>query len=112
VELTAGGKLIAAWGGRGAGPGQFELPSGIAVDARGRVFVSDQQSDRIQEFTAHGRFLSSWGREGTGPGELSGPSGITIDCRGDLLVADTQNNRTQTFTHVASARRCSRPLRA
>ena len=112
VELSAGGKLIAAWGGRGAGPGQFELPSGIAVDARGRVFVSDRQSDRIQEFTAHGRFLSSWGTEGTGPGELSGPSGITIDCHGALLVADTQNNRTQVFTHVASARRCSRPLRA
>jgi DNA-binding beta-propeller fold protein YncE len=112
VELSARGGLIAAWGGRGAGPGEFELPSGIAIDASGHVFVSDRQSDRIQKFTAHGRFLSSWGSEGTGPGELSGPSGITIDCRGDLVVADTQNNRMQTFTHVASAPRCSRPLRA
>ena len=111
AELSARGGLIAAWGARGAGPGEFALPSGIAVDARGHVFVSDRQSDRIQEFTAHGRFLSSWGTAGTGPGELSGPSGITIDCRGDLVVADTQNNRTQTFTHVASARRCSRPSR-
>jgi len=76
------------------------------------VFVSDRQSDRIQEFTAHGRLLSSWGTEGVGPGELSGPSGITIDCRGDLLVTDTQNNRTQLFTHVASGPPCSGPLRS
>jgi DNA-binding beta-propeller fold protein YncE len=51
------GELLASWGEPGAGPGQFMLPHGIAVDATGNVLICDRESDRIQVFTANGRYV-------------------------------------------------------
>jgi len=41
---------VALGGARGAGPGQFLEPSGIAVDAQGNVYVADKGNHRIQKF--------------------------------------------------------------
>ena len=54
------GELKRSWGEPGTGPGQFYLPHGIAVDAEGRVFVCDRESDRIQIFSPDGEYLSEW----------------------------------------------------
>jgi DNA-binding beta-propeller fold protein YncE len=35
-------------GTEGAGDGQFEFPNGVAVDGRGRVYVTDTVNDRVQ----------------------------------------------------------------
>ena len=40
------GELLASWGEPGTGPGQFNLPHGIAVDRGGRVFVADRENSR------------------------------------------------------------------
>jgi DNA-binding beta-propeller fold protein YncE len=106
VQLDAGGRLIASWGGRGRAPGHFEAPGGIAVDSAGHVFVSDGVLDRIQEFTPGGKLVAVWGIGGSSVGELSEPAGMTLDCHGDLLVADTGNNRVQVFTGVATRTAC------
>src|SRR3954453_981590 len=41
AKCTPAGALLKAWGSRGAGRGQFNEPVGIAVDARGHVYVAD-----------------------------------------------------------------------
>jgi sugar lactone lactonase YvrE len=65
--------------------------SGIAVDARGRVYVSDFEDARIWVFDSVGRSLVSFGRKGRGPGEFLSPTGLAVDAQGRLWVRDAEH---------------------
>jgi DNA-binding beta-propeller fold protein YncE len=54
-------------GGAGTGPGLFDDPRGVAVDADGNIFVSDYVTGRVQRFDPSGRFSFSWVSEGETP---------------------------------------------
>ena len=56
--------LSKSWGNEGTDNGQFDFPSGVAVDIDGNVFVTDTQNHRIQKFTNDGDFLSKWSIKG------------------------------------------------
>jgi peptidylamidoglycolate lyase len=60
VKFDKTGKFLTAWGTKGTGPGQFDLPHCIAVDARRRVYVADRSNHRIQIFDENGKFLDEW----------------------------------------------------
>ncbi len=76
----------------------FQLPTDLAIDADGFLYVTDGYGNfRVHKFTAEGQLLKSWGREGSGPGEFQLPHGIRVDPKGRLLVADRTNNRIQLF---------------
>jgi len=64
VKFTADGKYVSTWGKRGKGPGEFNTPHSIAIDSKGRVYVSDRENNRIQVFTANGEFLKQWSHLG------------------------------------------------
>jgi len=49
-KFTSDGSFITGWGTKGTGDGQFSLPSGIAVDESGNIYVSDIGNCRIQKF--------------------------------------------------------------
>lgn len=49
-HLTLDGKMLDRWGSVGTGPGQFQLPHGIAVDREGRVYVTEVGGRRVQRF--------------------------------------------------------------
>ena len=51
------GSWIKSWGEPGRGPGQFNTPHSIAVDANGNVYVADRGNRRIQVFDGDGNFL-------------------------------------------------------
>lgn len=44
------GQLLLSFGGKGGAPGQLSMPTGIAVDKQGYVYVSDTWNHRIQKF--------------------------------------------------------------
>jgi len=48
---------VKSWGEPGDGPGQFNTPHSIAVDAHGNVYVADRGNRRIQVFDGDGNFL-------------------------------------------------------
>jgi sugar lactone lactonase YvrE len=50
VKMTAEGKVLASWGEKGTGPGQFDLAHGVAVGADGAVYVCDINGKRVQKF--------------------------------------------------------------
>ncbi|MGK2955599.1 MAG: hypothetical protein ACSLFI_08030, partial [Solirubrobacterales bacterium] len=59
-KFTAGGKLLATWGGEGEGDGKFDEAETLAVDLHDNVYVGDINTTRIQKFTSNGQFLTSW----------------------------------------------------
>jgi DNA-binding beta-propeller fold protein YncE len=59
-KFSSNGKLLFSWGEPGTGPGQFNIPHGIAIDGTGNVFVADRENSRIQIFDANGSYLNEW----------------------------------------------------
>lgn len=82
-------------GGKGIRWGQFDSPTGIAVDGNGNVLVADTNNGRIEKFSATGAFLGILGTKGTGHGQLRNPSGIAVDRMGNIYVADAFNHWVQ-----------------
>jgi DNA-binding beta-propeller fold protein YncE len=85
LKFTRDGRFIKAWGRRGAAPGDFETPHGLAMDSRGRLFVGDRENNRVQIFDQDGKFLDAWTQFGR-------PSGIFIDRNDILYVTDHQSD--------------------
>src|SRR4051812_34783156 len=50
VKFFKDGRFIKWWGGKGTGPGEFDMPHSIAIDGKGRVYVADRSNNRIQIF--------------------------------------------------------------
>ena len=60
VRYSADGKYLGEFGMRGNGPGQFQLPHNVVIDAKGQIYVSDRDNQRIEVFDAKGKYLSQW----------------------------------------------------
>src|SRR6266478_6632219 len=79
-------------GGKGAGKGEFDSPTGIAVDPSGNILVADTNNGRIEKFSSTGAFLSIIGMKGSGHGQLGEPNGIAVDRAGNIYVAEVGSN--------------------
>jgi DNA-binding beta-propeller fold protein YncE len=79
-------------------PGNFSLPTGVAVDQSGSVYVTDTLNDRVEIFDADGNFVSQFGSAGDGPRYFARPKGIAIDRDGHIWVTDEVQSRVQVFT--------------
>lgn len=60
VRFSREGKYLGAWGRKGTGEGEFNLPHSIAIDRFGRVYIADRENARVQVFTPEGKFLTQW----------------------------------------------------
>lgn len=78
-------------------PGTFSLPSGVAVDGEGNLYVTDTFNDRIEIFDADGTFISTFGKNGDTASDFERPKGIAIDCDGHIWVADAVQMRVKVF---------------
>ena len=85
VKFSKNGAFLKAWGSKGTGPGQFDLPHTIAMDSRGRLFVGDRSNARIQIFDQDGIFLEEWRQFGM-------VSGMVITADDTIYVADYQQH--------------------
>src|SRR5688572_15020500 len=57
LKFDRTGRFLKSWGGKGKGPGQFDVAHGIAIDAKGLLWVMDRENQRIQVFDAEGAFV-------------------------------------------------------
>ncbi len=57
LKFDRNGNFIKSWGGHGAEPGKFEVAHGIALDAKGQLWVADRENQRLQLFTQDGVFV-------------------------------------------------------
>jgi DNA-binding beta-propeller fold protein YncE/ABC-type molybdate transport system permease subunit len=90
-------RWLATFGQAGTGPGEFNRPEGLCVDAQDRLYVADSCNHRIQVFSSDGKFLRAYGRPGKGIGELSYPYDICVDKEGRQYVCEFGNSRIQVF---------------
>ena len=81
-------------------PGQFETPSGLAIDRDGNVIVADTGANAIRRISPEGQvmLLAGNGTAGfrDGPAsqaQFNGPMGVAVDRNGTIYVADTYNDR-------------------
>ncbi len=57
LKFDKNGTFIKSWGGEGTEPGKFNVAHGIAVDAKGQLWVADRENSRIQIFDQDGTFI-------------------------------------------------------
>ncbi|MBI2403872.1 MAG: hypothetical protein HYW06_04520 [Gemmatimonadetes bacterium] len=84
LKFAKDGSLLASWGKKGNGPGEFDQPHALAVDSRGRLFVGDRSNNRIQILDQDGNLLDTWY-------QFSRPSGLYIDRQDNIYVADSES---------------------
>lgn len=88
------GHLQASFGSEGTGPGEFLLPTDVAIDADGYVYVSEYQgNDRITKWSPDFEFVKSMADTPIHGKRLSRPAAIDIDDQQTLWVADACNHR-------------------
>lgn len=113
----AGGKILAAFSDQvvvfdqagvevaklGSGAGQFNRAAGIAVDASGKIFVTDSGAYSVKSFDSAGNYTGSFGVYGAPPatGVFMQPTAISIVSAAagqQVAVVDTVNGNVQFFT--------------
>jgi LSD1 subclass zinc finger protein len=79
-KLSPGGDFVDRFGSRGDGPGQFRVPTDIAVDGQGRVYVADV-SKGVVVFSPEGDFVAEIPVEGAGAA-----SGLVFNDHNELFM--------------------------
>ncbi len=85
---------------------QFFLPSGVALDGVGNLYVADPGNHKIRKITPNGVVTTVAGSTqgfANGPGttaKFDQPLGVTIDAEGNAYVADTGNQKIRMITSI------------
>lgn len=93
-KFDTGGKLLGQFGVLGWE--EFYSEPFIAVDEKGRLWLTDSRNNRIEIFDASGTLLGLWSGKGFKPGDFNMPIGIAIR-NGRVYLTDTHNHRIQVF---------------
>ena len=93
--------------GGSATSAQLWIPTGVAVDASGNLFIADAANSRIRKVAAASGIIttvagSSGGSLDDGSpatsAQLQTPTGVAVDAAGNLFIADADDNRIRQVT--------------
>ncbi|RMH34129.1 MAG: 6-bladed beta-propeller [Nitrospirae bacterium] len=98
VRANEGYTVISTWGKQGRGPGAFDGPFDVAVDAEGFVYVTDAGNRRVQKFTPDGTFVHQWGNQRSASAVFRKPTGIAVGPDHTIFVADYMMDTIAVFT--------------
>jgi len=109
IITTVAGSGPTGWGQGGysgdGGPAieaRINMPTDVAVDASGNLYIADKYNARIRKVDPNGIITTiagngSWGYSGDGGSAteamLNSPQGVAVDASGNLYITDTYNNR-------------------
>jgi DNA-binding beta-propeller fold protein YncE len=78
-------------------PGDFALPTDVAVDKDGNIYVTDTLNWRVEIFDADGKFISQFGKHCDAIGCFERPKGIALDSDGHIWVVDNGLSLVQAY---------------
>jgi DNA-binding beta-propeller fold protein YncE len=88
------GNLLTSFGHEGSGDGQFQLPTDVAFDAQGFIYVSEyHENDRVTKWSPGLKFVRALGEAPIVGVRLSRPTGLIVDDEQTLWIADACNHR-------------------
>jgi len=100
----AGNTVFGSVDGTGTAAG-FAYPDGVAIDAKGNMYVTDSYTDLIRKISPSAVVTTLAGTgsggfaNGTGSGaSFNHPVGIAVDTSGNIYVADQNNNAIRKVT--------------
>ncbi|MGA7832360.1 MAG: NHL repeat-containing protein [Terracidiphilus sp.] len=108
---TVAGNGTAGYSGDGGAATNAEvyLPTGVAVDSSGNIYIADYGNNRVRMVTVSTGAISTIAGNGTagytGDGaaatsaELNRPAGVAVDAKGNIFIADSSNNRIRVVGH-------------
>ena len=82
------GRLLRKIGRRGAGPGELNYPTHVALTPEGRLAVTDSMNFRVQILDPDGVCMRLIGSMGRAPGQFSKPKGVAVDAAGRIVVVE------------------------
>jgi len=104
VVSTLAGGLSGGYQDGAGDSARFSVPTGVAVDSSGNVYVADTGNERIRKITPAGVVSTLAGgvvgyEDGAGDSaKFDTPFGVAVDSSGNVYVADTDNNRIRKIT--------------
>jgi len=103
---TVAGNGTFNFGGDGgpATSAQLSVPTGVAVDSAGNLYIADQQNNRVRKvsngvITTVAGGGSSLGDNGPATSAQLSPYGLAVDNTGNLYIADISNNRIRKVSN-------------
>ena len=110
VISTVAGDGTAGYGGDGAAAtsAQLRLPSGVAVDGSGNIYIADRDNHRIRKVEASTGNISTAAGSATGgfsgdggaatSAQLRFPRGVAVDGSSNIYIGDTASHRVRKVT--------------
>ena len=85
-----------------AADAQFNLPTGVAIDSAGNIYIADTVNHRVRKINSSNGNIVPFAGDGTAgylgdqaqaaSAELFSPSGVAVDGSGNVFIADTSNH--------------------
>ena len=119
IQMLDAGGTISTIAGNGAsgfsGDGgdalaaELNMPSAVAVDSSGNIYIADTGNNRVRLVTTDGNIATI---AGTGDAAYNGdrgaaldialskPGGLALDSQGNVWIADTGNNRVRMLSAI------------
>jgi DNA-binding beta-propeller fold protein YncE len=94
--LDLQGNVLASFGKRGTGLGEFNLPTEVHL-VGDNIAVVDAMNFRVQFFDRAGTYRFSIGALGDALGQSFRPKGVAFDSEGHLYMAEGYANMVQVF---------------
>jgi uncharacterized repeat protein (TIGR01451 family) len=91
---------------------RLDLPSGVALDASGNLYIADSWNDAIRRVDSNGAIATVAGNHTEGysgdggpatSAELDTPSGVAVGVAGQVYIADTTNNAVRLLAPAATS---------
>jgi sugar lactone lactonase YvrE len=94
ISTIAGTGSIGSSGDGGPATAAFlKLPTGVAVDRAGNVYIADNQNSRVRKVDSTGTITTIVSTGTPGVSQLFFPEDVAVDAVGHVYIADTNNMR-------------------
>jgi hypothetical protein len=96
-RVSPDGKTVESFGKRGSTAGKFGVPSGVAIDKAGNIFVADKLRCMVLVFGPDLAFKNEFGDLGPNQGGLVVPSALVVDGSNRVYVSQLGNRGVSVF---------------